>query len=104
MPSKPLPVDVTGRAVRGPFPHEPVRWSLGQLEIAAQIIDNPGGGLLFATQTLGQVRSTLQEDDEDRWAGVCETLERAEDHGVRREFDAARGLIGEARSALSSAG
>ncbi len=75
---------------------------MGQLDLAAQIIDNPGGGLLFATQTLGQVRSTLQEDDEDRWAAVCETLERAEDHGVRREFDAARKLIAEARSALGA--
>lgn len=98
---KPLPVDVTGRAPKGPFPHDPVTWSVGQLDIAVQIMDNPGGGLLFATQTLGQVRSTLQEHDEDRWAGVCELLERAEDRGVRREFAEARRLIGEARDALS---
>lgn len=98
---KPLPVDVTGRSPRGPFPHDPVTWSKRQLDVASEIVDNPGGGLLFATQTLGQVRSTLQEIDEDRWAAAVEKLEKAEEHAIRREFDATRRLIAEARALIS---
>lgn len=101
MSSGPLPVDVTGRRPKGPFSYDPVKWSLGQLGIALGILDNPGGGLLSATQTLGQVRSVLQESDEARWSSVCEALERAEEHAVRREFDASRRLIQEAKTALS---
>lgn len=97
---KPLPVDVTGRSPKGPFPHDPVAWSRRQLGIASDIVDNPGGGLLFATQTLGQVRSTLQEVDEERWAGVVDLLESAEDHAIRREFEDARKLIAEAAAGL----
>ncbi len=97
---KALPVDVTGQTPKGPFPHDPVVWSRHQLEIASEIVDNPGGGLLFATQTLGQVRSTLQEVDEDRWAEVVDLLEKAEDHAIRREFEAARRLIGETTAKL----
>ena len=95
-----LAVDVTGRSPKGPFPHDPVAWSKRQLDLASDIVDNPGGGLLIATQTLGQVRSTLQEVDEDRWAGVVELLEKAEEHAIRREFDDARRLIAEARAQL----
>ena len=53
---------------------EIVRWSLDQLEIARSILDNPGGGLLFATQTIGQVRSGLSERDAARWKEVVEVL------------------------------
>jgi len=70
-----------------------VGWAQGQLEIARSILDNPGGGLLFATQTLGQVRSGLHERDAVRWESVVGTLERAEDAAVRREFALCRGLI-----------
>jgi len=97
---KPLPVDVSGRSPRGPFPHDPVTWSQRQLDVASDILDNPGGGLVFATQTLGQVRSTLQEIDEDRWAEVVDKLEMAEGRAIRREFDEARRLIAEARAGL----
>lgn len=75
---------------------EIVPWAKDQLGIARSILDNPGGGLLFATQTVGQVRSALHERDADRWTDVVRLLGRAEDAGVRREFAAARRLIDEA--------
>jgi hypothetical protein len=65
-------------------------------------MDNPGGGLLFATQTVGQVRSGLHERDSERWAGVVATLERVEDAAVRREFATARDLLDEATKKLGS--
>lgn len=101
MTSGPLPVDVTGRQPKGPFQHDPVSWAANQLGIVLGILDNPGGGLLFATQTIGQVRSTLQESDERRWAAECRLLERAEEHAGRREFEASRRLVIEAREKLS---
>jgi len=70
-----------------------VTWSRDQLGIAHEILDNPGGGLLFATQTIGQVRSGLSERDAARWKEVIELLGRAEDAAVRREFESARELI-----------
>jgi len=78
-----------------------VLWARGQLEIASSILDNPGGGLLFATQTIGQVKAGLQERDPERWEGVVAKLDRAEDAAVRREFDTARQVIGEAVTKLS---
>ncbi|HMJ37984.1 MAG TPA: hypothetical protein VK606_00360, partial [Verrucomicrobiae bacterium] len=47
-----------------------VGWARRQLEIAREILDNPGGGLLFATQTIGQVRAALTERDPERWEAV----------------------------------
>jgi hypothetical protein len=79
-----------------------VLWARGQLEIASSILDNPGGGLLFATQTIGQVKAGLHERDPEHWEGVVATLDRAEDAGVRREFDTARRLVGEAITKLST--
>ena len=79
---------------------EIVGWARGQLAIARSILDNPGGGLVFATQTMGQVRSGLHERDAARWQAVTTLLERAEDAAIRREFDASRGLIDEATSKL----
>lgn len=78
-----------------------VGWAREQLGIARSILDNPGGGLLFATQTLGQVRAGLHERDPERWEEVVRVLERAEGAGVRREFSAARKLIDEATAKLS---
>jgi len=93
-------VDVTG--VKGPYPAQDlVAWGRSLLEIARSILDNPGGGLLFATQAIGQVKAALQERDEGRFAEVVEKLDRAEDRGIRREFDAARKLLDEALSKLS---
>jgi hypothetical protein len=70
-----------------------IGWAHGQLEIARQILDNPGGGLLFATQTVGQVSSAFRERDLARWEDVVVLLERVEDAAVRREFDTARALL-----------
>ncbi len=72
-----------------------VRWAGGQLEIARQIMDNPGGGLLFATQTIGQVKAGLHERDATRWEDVVNELDRIEDAAIRREFGTARKLIDE---------
>lgn len=80
---------------------EIVGWARDQLRIARSILDNPGGGLLFATQTVGQVRSGLHERDADRWTDVVDLLAKAEDTGVRREFSTARRLIDEALGKLS---
>ena len=77
-----------------------VRWARSQLVIARQILDNPGGGLLFATQTIGQVKAGLQERDAARWEDVIGVLDRVEDAAVRREFDDARKLLDEALSKL----
>src|ERR1700738_2397338 len=62
---------------------EIVRWARGQLAIARSILDNPGGGLLFATQTVGQVKAALQERDHERWENAVATLDKAEDAAVR---------------------
>jgi hypothetical protein len=75
-------------------------WARSQLEIADQIVDNPGGGLLFATQTMGQVRAALQEADADRWREVVALLDSAEDHAVRREYQRSRELLRQAREKL----
>jgi hypothetical protein len=80
---------------------EIIGWARAQLGIARSILDNPGGGLLFATQTMGQVRSGLVERDPDRWGELARTLERAEDAAVRREFATARQLVEEAIKKLS---
>ncbi len=79
---------------------EIVSWARGQLEIASSILDNPGGGLLFATQTIGQVRAGLHERGPERWEGVVSILDRAEDAAVRREFETARRLLDEAAKKL----
>lgn len=68
-------------------------WARGQLEIARSILDNPGGGLLFATQTVGQVKASLHERDPERWEELVAVLDQVEDAAVRREFDTARTLI-----------
>jgi hypothetical protein len=75
-------------------------WARGQLEIAREILDNPGGGLLFATQTIGQVSSALRERDPARWEDVVALLDRVEDAAVRREFDTARALLDEVLTKL----
>ncbi|MEO8745205.1 MAG: hypothetical protein ABI334_01390 [Candidatus Dormiibacterota bacterium] len=72
-----------------------VPWARGQLAIARQILDNPGGGLLFATQTIGQVKAGLHERDAVRWEDVVAVLDRVEDAAVRREFDTATKLLDE---------
>jgi hypothetical protein len=75
-------------------------WAHNQLEIASQIVDNPGGGLLFATQTIGQVRAALAEADADRWRDVLTLLADAEDRAMRRDFAGVRERLSEARERL----
>src|SRR3982074_2883674 len=77
-----------------------VAWARGQLEIAREILDNPGGGLLFATQTIGQVKSGLHDRDPERWEALVEMLDGAEEAAVRREFETARRLLDEALAKL----
>jgi hypothetical protein len=79
---------------------EIIVWARDQLAIARSILDNPGGGLVFATQTIGQVRAGLSERDPDRWEEVAAILEKAEDAAIRREFPTARRLVDEAVSKL----
>ena len=96
-----------GVDVRGPKPldthpgDEIVGWAREQLGIARSILDNPGGGLLFATQTIGQVKAGLTERDSHRWAQVAELLEGAEDAAIHREFGEARRLLDEATAKLA---
>ncbi len=78
-----------------------VDWARDQLSIARSILDNPGGGLVFATQTIGQVKAGLNERDGDRWQAVVHLLDAVEDSAVRREFAAARRGIDEAVAKLS---
>lgn len=80
---------------------EIIAWARDQLAIARSILDNPGGGLLFATQTMGQVRAGLYERDSLRWDALSGMLERAEDAAVRREFATARRLLDEAMRKLA---
>ena len=79
---------------------EIVSWAREQIEIARSILDNPGGGLLFATQTIGQVRAALHERDAERWQEAVRLLDRVEDAAVHREFSAARQLLDEAARKL----
>jgi hypothetical protein len=81
---------------------EIVGWARGQLGIARSILDNPGGGLLFATQTVGQVKAGLSERDRERWEDVVAILDKAEDAAVRREFDTARRLLDEVLGKLAT--
>jgi hypothetical protein len=80
---------------------EIITWAREQLSIARSILDNPGGGLLFATQTMGQVRAGLAERNHERWKDVAGLLEKAEDAAIRREFATARRLVDEAIKKLS---
>jgi hypothetical protein len=70
-------------------------WARGQLAIAFDILDNPGGGLVFATQTVGQVKAAFQERDPERFRAEIGLLEQAEDAAVRRDYERSRRLIQE---------
>src|SRR5260370_25359247 len=79
-----------------------VPWARRQLELAREILDNPGGGLLFATQTIGQVRAALEERDPERWEEVVAILEQAEALAVHREFEQSRRRLAGALEKLPS--
>ena len=88
---------------KGPKPYGGVgllAWAQNGLLIADQIVDNPGGGLLFASQTVGQIKAALSEADRSRWREAVELLDEAEDLMVRRQFAAARERLQKAREAL----
>jgi uncharacterized protein YbjQ (UPF0145 family) len=68
--------------------------------VAAEIVDNPGGGLLFATQSIGQVKAALGDADGERWKEVVRILDQAEDSALRRHYDRARQLVSEALARL----
>jgi hypothetical protein len=97
-----LLVDVRGP--KGPgleWAERTVPWARGQLAIAADILDNPGGGLVFATQTIGQVKAAFQERDPDQYREQIALLEQAEDAAVRRDYPRSRGLLQETLSKLT---
>ena len=84
---------------KGPVRHGGVdllSWAREQLKVATEIVDNPGGGLLFATQTMGQVRSALADADGEHWKDVVGILDQAEDSALRREYGRARELVDQA--------
>ena len=88
---------------KGPARHGGVdllKWAREQLKLAAEIVDNPGGGLLSATQAVGQVRAGLADADEERWKDVIRILDRAEDSAVRRQYERSRELVAEALAQL----
>lgn len=94
-------VDVSGPKPLNTHPGDAILdWARAQLDVARSILDNPGGGLLFATQTIGQVKAGLTERDLDRWRGVVEKLDRAEDAAVHRRFADALRLVDEAKTEL----
>lgn len=77
-----------------------VTWARHQLRVATDILDNPGGGLLFATQTIGQVRAGLEEEGEDRYETAVSLLGQAEECAVKRLFGPARDFVGRALDEL----
>jgi len=77
-----------------------VGWAAKQLALAQSILDNPGGGLVSATQTIGQVKAALRERDRARWGNLAAVLDQAEDAAVRREFEVSSRLLTEAMGAL----
>jgi len=73
-----------------------------RLRLAGEILDNPGGGLLFATQSIGQANATLHDLDPERWREVASLLDRAELAILRREFETARKLLRNVLGELAS--
>lgn len=74
-----------------------------QLAIAIEILDNPGGGLVFGYQALGQARSRLAELDADRFHAVIHQLDEAERQAIWRNFARAQEIISEALTGLAAA-
>jgi hypothetical protein len=102
-------VEVVGP--KGPHEHtgpDLLSWAHDQLTIAEEIVDNPGGGLLFATTAVGQVkaalaeRANLSEEELHRWEPVVQLLDQVEDDMVRRRFDSARAGLREALKAFTA--
>lgn len=75
-------------------------WARHQLSVARDILDNPGGGLLFASQTIGQVKAGLAEKGGGHYDELVRLLDQAEYHAVRRELSQARELVTQALDQL----
>jgi hypothetical protein len=71
-----------------------------QLQIAQEILDNPGGGLVFGYQALGQAHALLAETEPERWEEPIRLLAEAEQQAVWRNFEQARELIRKALKKL----
>lgn len=91
-----MPENLTGSTLR-------LNWAVENLEIALAILDNPGGGLVFGYQALGQVRAHLSEADGERWKPVMASLEEAERQAVWRNFTRSRELVVEALTRVREA-
>ena len=91
-----LQPNLTGTTVK-------LSWAHQQLAIAAEILDNPGGGLLSGYQAMGQVRAHLAEATGERYGPVIALLEKAEADAVVRNFAAARQSLGSAIALLPEA-
>jgi len=75
-------------------------WVREQLQIAIDILDNPGGGLVFGYQALGQARAHLAETEPEPWEDAIAELEEAERQALWRNYGKARDLIREALAKL----
>jgi hypothetical protein len=64
-----------------------------QLRVALDILDNPGGGLLFGYQALGQARAHLAATAPERWEESIKDLAEAERQALWRNFGRAQELI-----------
>jgi len=60
-----------------------------QLQVAIDILDNPGGGLLFSYQALGQARAHLEATAPERWEAAIKDLAEAERSRELREGEPA---------------
>jgi hypothetical protein len=75
-------------------------WVREQLRIAAEILDNPGGGLVFGYQAIGQAQAHLAEADAEYYREPIGLLAEAERQAVWRNFARARELIAKAEKKL----
>ena len=88
-----MPENLTGSTLQ-------LNWAIENLEIALAILDNPGGGLVFGYQALGQVRAHLAEANADRWRPVTSALAEAERQAVWRNYGRSRELVVDALTRL----
>jgi hypothetical protein len=75
-------------------------WVREQLRIGADILDNPGGGLVFGYQAIGQVQAHLAEADAEYYREPIGLLAEAERQAVWRNFARARELVARAEKKL----
>jgi hypothetical protein len=101
----PASIDIHGpKDLHSPAPDQVAAWARNQLVLASQIVDNPGGGLVFATQGIGQARAGLLEIEEPRWEALISVLHEAEDAAQHREYERCRELLAEGIAMLGDDG